>query len=98
MSTFPNSPRLIKGGLVLLEPNSGAVLRVITLQYNPDTLTRTLQPQAVAENGERARALRLKGPPVETIKFDAEIDATDQLEFPAENPDAAQVGIQPQLA
>ena len=30
-------------------------------------------------------AMRLKGPPVETIKLDAEIDATDQLEFPDNN-------------
>jgi hypothetical protein len=42
--------------------------------------------------------LRLTGPPVETLKLDAEIDATDQLEFPDQNPNATQVGIQPQLA
>jgi len=35
---------------------------------------------------------------VETIKLDAEIDATDQLEFPDQNPNAVQLGIQPQLA
>jgi hypothetical protein len=35
---------------------------------------------------------------VETIKLDAEIDATDQLEFPAQNPNATQFGIFPQLA
>lgn len=98
MSTFPNSPRLIKGGLVLLEPESGAVQRLITLQYNPDTLTRTLQIKAPSEGGDRSETLRLTGPPVETIKLDAEIDATDQLEFPDQNPNAAQLGIQPQLA
>ena len=43
MTTFPNSPRLIKGGIVLIDPDSGAVQRIITLQYNPDTLTRSLQ-------------------------------------------------------
>ena len=37
------------------------------------------------ESGDRAEALRLNGPPVETIKLDAEIDATDQLEFPDQN-------------
>ena len=47
MSAFPNSPRLVKGGLVLVDPDSGAVQKIIVLQYNPDTLTRTLQPQAV---------------------------------------------------
>jgi len=43
MTTFPNSPRLLKGGIVLIDPDSSAVPRVITLQYNPDTLSRTLQ-------------------------------------------------------
>src|SRR5215510_1612112 len=99
MTTFPNSPRLIKGGIVLLDPDSGAVRRIITLQYNPDTLTRSLQIKGVGgEGGDRSEALRLSGPPVETIKLDAEIDATDQLEFPDQNPNAAQLGIHPQLA
>ena len=31
-------------------------------------------------DGDRSEALRLKGPAVETIKLEAEIDATDQLE------------------
>ena len=45
MTTFPNAPKLVKGGIVLLDPESGAILRVITLQYNPDTMNRTLQIQ-----------------------------------------------------
>lgn len=98
MST-PISPRLIRGGLVLIAPDSGQVQRVIALQYNPDTLTRTLQPQAIAGEGQdRSQALRLKGPPVETIKVDAEIDASDQLEQPDQNPNAVQFGVAPQLA
>jgi hypothetical protein len=99
MSTFPNSPRVLKGGIVLLDPETAAVRRIISLQYNPDTLTRTLQVQgAGGEGGDRAELLRLKGPPVETIKLEAEIDATDQLEFPDENSNAVEAGIQPQLA
>lgn len=99
MTTFPNSPRLLKGGIVLIDPDTSAVLRIITLQYNPDTLSRTLQVQSVStEGGNRSEVLRLKGPPVETIKLDAEIDATDQLEFPDQNPNATQFGVQPQLA
>jgi hypothetical protein len=99
VTTYPRSPRVLKGGIVLLDAGSGAVRRVISLQYNPDTLTRTLQPQGVgADSGDRSQALRLKGPPVETIKLDAEIDAADQLEFPDQNPAAADVGIAPQLA
>ena len=98
MSTFPGSPKLLRGGLVLVDPSSGAVVRVIALQYNPDTLSRTLQPKAVTDAQDRSQALRLTGTPVETIKLEAEIDATDQLEFPDQNPDAAQLGIAPQIA
>lgn len=98
MTTFPNSPRLLKGGIVLIDPQTAAVLRVIALQYNPDTLSRTLQVQAVGEGGDRLEALRLKGPPNETIKLDAEIDATDQLEFPDQNSITTEFGIFPQLA
>ncbi|MBX9583804.1 MAG: hypothetical protein K2X87_26175 [Gemmataceae bacterium] len=99
MSTFPNSPRLLKAGLALLDPDTAAVVRVVALQYNPDTLTRTLQVQgAGGDAGGRAEPLRLKGPPVETIKLDAEIDAADQLEFPARNRAAVEAGVQPHLA
>ena len=102
MSTFPNSPRLLKGGIVLLDPDTAAVQRIISLQYNPDTLTRSLQIQGVsadgAAGGDRSEILRLKGPPIETIKLEAEIDATDQLEFPDQNANAVEVGIHPQLA
>jgi hypothetical protein len=97
MTTFPGSPRLLKGGIVLIDPGTSAVQRIIALQYNPDTLTRTLQVKGVgAEGGDRSEALRLKGPPVETINLDAEIDATDQLAVA--DPQTTQLGIHPQLA
>lgn len=97
MTTFPGSPRLLKGGIVLLDPVSGAVQRVIALQYNPDTLTRSLQVKGVgAESGDRLEALRLKGPPVETFKVEAEIDATDQLEVA--DAQATQLGLHAVLA
>src|SRR5678815_1473006 len=96
-SAFPGSPRLLRGGLVLVDPGTGAVLRIIALQYNPDTLTRSLQIKGVSgESGDHMEALRLKGPPVETIKVEAEIDATDQLE--TGDSGAAKSGLHPQLA
>ncbi len=101
MSTFPGSPPLLKGGLVLLDPSSGAVQRIISFQYNPETVTRTLAPQAASAEGDRSEALRLKGPPVETIKLEASLDAADALGLPAGDPaarDARELGIQPQLA
>lgn len=98
MTGFSNSPRLIKGGLILIDPASGSVQRVIALQYNPDSLSRTLQPQGTSGSGAISEPLRLKGPPLETIKLEAEIDATDQLEFPDSHQTAVQVGIHPQIA
>jgi hypothetical protein len=99
MSTFPGSPKVVKGGIVLIDPRTSAVLRVIVLQYNSDTLNRTLQIQSVGgESGDRLEALRLKGPPVETFKLDAEIDAADQLEFPDQNATTVEHGIMPLLA
>ncbi len=94
----PISPKLLRGGLILIDPESGAVQRVISLQYNPETLTRTLQPQATEHSGPFSEPLRLKGPPTETFKLDAEIDATDQLEFPEQHPKTVSSGIHPQLA
>lgn len=98
MSAFPGSPRVLKGGLVLLDPDQFTVLPngIIVLQYNPDTLTRSLKVKGIEEGGDRTEALRLTGPPVETIKLDAEIDATDQLETGDQN--TLQYGIAPQLA
>ena len=100
MTAFPGSPRILKGGLVLLDPDTFAVLPngIIVLQYNPDSLSRTLKIKGAEEGGDRSEALRLTGPPVETFKLDAEIDATDQLEVPDQNPSTVQNGIFPQLS
>lgn len=98
MTTFPGSPKILKGGIVLIDPQSARVQRIIALQYNPDSLSRTLQVQSASEAGDRSEALRLKGPAIETIKLEAEIDATDQLEFPDQNRNAVELGVQPQLA
>ena len=94
------SPRLLKGGIVTLDPNTSALKSVIALQYNPDSLSRTLQIQAVqgGQDGTHVDALRLRGPAVETIKIEAELDATDQLEHPKQFPVTAQLGLHPQLA
>src|SRR3954449_3957833 len=98
--SLTSSPKLIKGGLVVMAPGGGAVQRTIALQYNPDTLTRSYQVQGIGGDGggERAQPFRLKGPAIETIKLDAEIDATDQLEFPDSNANAVSYGVAPQLA
>ena len=97
MSTFTGSPKVAKGAIVSIDIFS-PIPQVIAFQYNPDTLTRSLQPQYSAEGGNRTEALRLKGAPIETISLDIEFDATDQLEHPDQNPTATSMGILPQLA
>ncbi|HSD47044.1 MAG TPA: hypothetical protein VLB87_10480 [Pyrinomonadaceae bacterium] len=83
----------------MLEARTGSVVRVIPLQYNPDTLSRSFQIKGVgAESGDRIEALRLKGPPVETIKVEVEIDATDRLEKAKPDSTVAQSGLHTVLA
>lgn len=90
------SPRLQKGAIISLEPSTGIPLGIIALQYNPESITRSLRPQSIGDEPDRTEILRLKGPPIETIKCTVEIDATDQLA--AGNATALTFGIQPQLA
>jgi len=100
-SGFPGTPKTLRGGLVRIDPNANTLLDVVVFQYNPDTLTRTLQPRAIGgEPGDRLEVLRLTGAPHETIKFDAEIDATDQLEQPtlSANQPVVTQGLLPTLA
>jgi hypothetical protein len=99
LSAFPNSPKLIKAGLVLVDADTAQVRSVISLQYNSDSLTRTLQVQTTGgSSNDRIEPVRFKGPAVETFKLEADIDATDQLELADQNPVVVQCGIQPQLA
>jgi hypothetical protein len=95
MSSFPGSPRLLKGALIGLDPLN-PLASVVVFQYNPDTMTRKLEPRAVSAEGDRGEAFRLTGAPKETITLSVEIDATDQLE--EANPLATTMGIYPTLA
>lgn len=90
-------PRLVKGGLVQIDADTGALRRAIGMQYNPDSLTRNLKLQQPAEGSDASEALRITGPPIETLKIDAEIDATDAMEQPDQNPTAG-LGVHPHLA
>jgi hypothetical protein len=90
------SPLLRKGAILSLDATTGIPLGTIMLQYNPESITRSLKPQSVGEEADRSEILRLKGPPIETINCDVEIDATNQLA--AADPVAMRLGIQPQLS
>ncbi len=95
MTTFPGSPRTLKGVILAIDPYN-PVASAIVFQYNPENLTRLLDPQISSEGGSRSEVLRLKGAPKETITADIAIDATDQLE--KADPVAIRAGIYPQLS
>ncbi len=97
MTTFPNSPKVVKGGIVLIDAKSGATLNMISMQYNPESLSRSYEPQGFGDGGQ-GEALRFKGPAIETLTIEVDIDAVDQLEFPDQNQNVVEHGIQPQLA
>lgn len=96
MSGLGSSPRLVKGAIVGVDIFN-PLASVVVFQYNPETLTRSLQPQGAGESGSaRAEPLRLGGPPVETLRLEVDIDATDQLE--RGDGLAGSMGIFPQLS
>jgi len=96
MTPFPGSPRLIKGAIIGAD-KANPLASVIVFQYNPDTMTRRLEARTSGgESADRSEALRLSGPPKETITLSIEVDATDQLE--QANPLAVAAGINPTLA
>ena len=95
---IPEFSRLVKGALVTLDSSLNTVTSIIAFQYNPDTLSRTLQVQSLGkESGSRSEVLRLQGPPIETFKLDAEFDASGRLPQ-AQQEAAPKVGIYPQLS
>src|SRR5690349_6796322 len=97
MTSFPLSPRLLKGAIIGLDPMN-PVASVIVFQYNPDTMTRKLDARSTGggDTADRSEAFRLSGPPKETITLSVEIDAADQLE--QANPLAIASGVYPTLA
>jgi len=95
MTTFPGSPQVQKGAIIGLDPFN-PLASVIVFQYNPDTLTRTLTAQTTGGTPNSGEALRLKGPPQESITVNIEIDAADQLE--RADALATSLGVHPTLA
>jgi hypothetical protein len=95
VSSFPGSPRLLKGAIVGIDPLN-PVAGLVVFQYNPDSLERSIRPRIAGEGGDRGEVLRLAGPPRETISIEIELDAADGLE----TGDAVTVaaGVAPALA
>lgn len=79
MTSFPGSPRVLKGAIVAVHPLN-PLASVVVFQYNPESLERTIRPKVAGEGAAQGEALRLSGPPEESISVDIELDATDGLE------------------
>jgi hypothetical protein len=95
MTGLTSSPRLTKGALLgwdIMNP----LASVVVFQYNPNTMTRTLEARAAGGDGDPGEVTRLTGPPKESIKLSIEIDAADQLE--KNDSVAARMGIYPALS
>ena len=95
MTDFPRSPKIIKGAIVGVDIFN-PVASVVVFQYNPEQLSRSIEPQYSDAAGARAEVLRLGGPPRETISATINIDAIDQME--EANGIASTFGIYPQLS
>ncbi len=79
MTTFPRSPRTLKGALVSIDFLSLMPLEIIPFQFNPHTVTRSfeLKPStAGAEAGQIGSA------PAESIKLELELDSAEDTDAP----------------
>jgi hypothetical protein len=79
--------------------------QIIIFQFNPDQMRRALAhrsppaPSGSASTGQaKEDALRVAGPPIETITLTVALSAVDQLEAPDDNAVVAEHGLHPALA
>jgi hypothetical protein len=101
---YSRSPKLLKGALVeFSERFIGPIPNIIIFQYNPESMTRSLEvytpPSGETENpatpGETAANAQPADPP-ETFSLTLELDATDDLE--KGDPIAVVTGVADRLA
>jgi hypothetical protein len=93
MSPSPISPPVFKGAIVAVDAVN-PLASVVVFQYNPESLSRTLQARTAG--GDGLGPVRLAGPPEETIKIGFVVDAADQLQ--QGDPTAAAMGVYPALS
>lgn len=96
--TLLTSPRWMKGAIVEIDlEHQWALPAVITLQYNPETLTRSLAPRAPSREGQgHAQSLGFSGAPEETFTVNTVISAGFEAEGAAGK--AGSMGIMHLLA
>lgn len=100
MTSFPNSPKLLKGAIIGFDI-ANPFASIVVFQYNPETLTRQVKARTTGQTdgGDKTEALRLAGPPQETIRLSVEFDAVDQFDLPtAQAPVAGTFGVSPSIS
>lgn len=107
---FTRSPKLLKGALIQFSaPMLIPIPNIIVFQYNPETMTRTLEPwsplerqrtydtqgrsTATALTDEQTNQLRQPFDPSESFSLSLELDAADALEEPGSHPIATIAGV-----
>lgn len=99
---YSRSPKLLKGALIeFSERFIGPVPNVIVFQYNPATMTRTLevwQPPSASASDSNVSATAQPDDPPETFNLTLELDATDALETPDSHPIAVVSGVADRVA
>lgn len=99
---YSRAPRLLSGAFVqLLEDIVGFLPNVVTFQYQPETITRALEPWNPmevddADRGAQAPTVQPFDVPEKFTGFQLEFDATDGMA--ADHPVYNRFGIEPQLA
>jgi hypothetical protein len=91
MSVNPLRPRLTLGAFAV-----GPSPDLIVFQYNPEQLTRRVEPQMVGGQADRAYGVRFTGAPRETIELQLRFDASDGLEH--KDPVTQELGVANRLA
>ena len=92
MSSFPGSPRTVAAGFVRLS-SDGAIERIVSFQYNPETISRRLEATTTGATSVRAGA---PAEPREVVSFRVVLDASEDLERASAI--AVDAGVRPQLA
>lgn len=99
---YSRAPKLLNGSFVqLLDDIVGFIPNVVAFQYQPETITRSLEPWNPmeiddADRGAQAPTVQPFDVPEKFSGFQLEFDATDGMA--ANHPVYNQFGVEPQLA
>ena len=99
---YSRAPKLLNGSFVqLLEDIIGFLPNVVAFQYNPETITRSLEPWNPmevdqADRGSQSPTVQPFDIPEKFTGFQLTFDATDGMA--AGHPVYDQFGVEPQLA